>query len=197
MKDTKIKILFSVLGVIVIVVSLISIFGGEEEEQPRPQPITQTEVVGGGFDYLIQSSNGRQATSSEPTFFGVGGTAKATTTLLDLNMVETEAVGFFITANSTSSPQTVYWVYEASNNGDDWYGVGKDITYNQVTTGTALDVVNEDGLAVIHKWQVPATGAHMKYVPVDDIFSKRLRIRFWADVASTTLHVESAQKQVF
>ena len=140
---------------------------------------------------LCQSAS---ATSTTVYLAGDGGASTGTasfgTTTLACTTGSSDLVDWNLSVNASSTTGVLYWVWEFSNNQNDWYAEDCNtvVDNNNVTHGSGF---------CFHKWTLGTTTLaqfSFKNVSVNRVASNYTRLRAWANTASTTLHIQAVKR---
>lgn len=171
-----------------------------ENTSNTPQPILGSQ---GSRSVRVTSS---ATASTSPTFFGVGNTKTATTTLLTVgctsagnqvntvNVGDVDSLGLFILDNSTTTGSAAVFIEpKISNNCVDWYNMSS--LASQVTTaGAGVDVITLSTASSTYlKWTPTSKGQQGTQFVLKDLVGKAIQFNVWAGVASSSVYLEAAE----
>lgn len=145
------------------------------------------------------------SSTTTPSYFGVGNTKTATTTILTIgcttagnfvdspvNLGDVDSLGLFVqTAPTTSSAARLLIQPQVSNDCIDWYDMAS--LYEQTTTaGSAVSIITLPAASSTAIAVAPGqTGLSGTNFVVKNLASKAIRFNAWASNASTTGYIQA------
>lgn len=177
----KVYLTFIILGIILS--GIFFVFKFKKQESPQESPALGQAI------YLKNYYLGVNPATTTPTHFK---TTTATTSLV-FDTSAADLISININFNSSTTPPTLYWINEFSQNLNDYFW----------ETGTTIDSstsVTHGVGPVINKWVYASTtltvnGAIRKSISIEPIASRLGRISFWVSGASADLWVNAIVRE--
>lgn len=131
----------------------------------------------GCFD-TVSNTCGNNGTTT-PTYFGVGGTQTATTSVTAFTLNAT-SLDIDLWAVASSSSSVIQFSVQYSDNGIDWY--------SQDTSSVSSSLTTHATAPMLHAWTPGTTATTSRNLTITPIASRYVKIGFQAQVASTSLY---------
>jgi len=185
--NKKLNIIIAIGVVVIAIASLFSLFRVSD----APIINLPNQNLGGGTAQYLEYASSASATTS-PTYFGVGGTLTATTTLLTVSNIEdAKIIALNIQANASTTGSIIYIRPEVSNNNVDWFGVSNALYEPIANAGVDLgEVTYNTASGTIFAWQPNGLGVQGQQFLIKNIVGKYLRFRVSAATASSSVWMQ-------